>query len=437
MPTATILGDTYQTVIMPDGKEWMVSPFIYSGSGVDHSTPMLTATLGRMYTWDEAMALPLMDGWRNPSVAEWDAMLTASGYPLLGGDYPGAGAMKSTDPLAWNSPNTAAANAFGFMAVGGGYEAGGFASVGILANYWTSDSGTSPILARGIAFYHDNNHAEVAENYRTGYHWSVRLVRAPVPSVSHGFIFGGVGLDFGAPPERGYEPKITPSLTWDHLPSGLWVCMDDGAAFDAYDAEITVYVNTEAIAAWEVFYVAHKGDSLTYIAPDGVRPFGPHIPVGSTGVSVKLSAWANGGRVGVTADLWKITISMRYQGGYTPTPDTTVPAFFARKYASPTWYLPSVVHLTDDGRSAVTARGDETQSCQVVVDNLDEAGSAAAVNWALYTRGSSFTYAPPASLLPFGGTKTLDHYTVRLLSWTVQKPNPRRWDMTFDLGLET
>lgn len=255
-------------------------------------------------------------------------------------------------------------------------------------------------------------------------------------SVYHGFTSGFSEVDFGVAPERGYEPKISPSLEWQRLPSGLWRAIDDGAEYDAHDADITVYVNSTTLSSWEAFYHNKRADAVTYIAPDGVRPFGPHVAVGALGVAVKFTGWKNGGKVGITADLWALTVSMRLQQGYTPTAPTGVPACLSKKYASPEWSAASVVHQTDDGRTAITSRSPEAQTCTVIVDAMNAAAAAEAVNWALYTRGSSFTYSPPSGLYPFGPSKGNGPFTARLISWTIQKPNPRRWDMTFTLARE-
>lgn len=253
---------------------------------------------------------------------------------------------------------------------------------------------------------------------------------------THKFVNALSEVVFGVAPERGYEPKITPSLTWQFLPSGLYRCLDDGATYDAHDAKITVYVTSAVLSDWETFYAAKKAVTVTYIAPDGVLPFGPHIPIGDVGVPVQITEWSNGGRVGITANLWQLDISMRLQAGYTPSVPAGVPALFGKKYAAPTWVLPSVVHLTDDGRSAITRRVPESQTCQVVADNFDATTAASIVNWALYTRGSSFTYTPPSNLYPFGPSKGNGPFTVRLIDWTIQKPTPQRWDFTFTLARE-
>jgi hypothetical protein len=254
--------------------------------------------------------------------------------------------------------------------------------------------------------------------------------------ITHKFVSGVDEVVFGVAPERGYEPKIAPSLEWQFLPSGVYRCLDDGATYDAHDAQITIYVTSTVLAAWEAFYVLKGKQVVTYVAPDGVLPFGPHIPIGDTGVDIEITDWADRGRVGITADLWQLDISMRLQESYTPTIPAGVPALFGKKYAAPTWTLPSIVHLTDDGRSAVTSRTPESQTCQVVADNFDATTAASIVNWALYARGSSFTYAPPAGLYPFGPSIGDGPFTARLIAWTIQKPTPQRWDFTFTLARE-
>ena len=254
--------------------------------------------------------------------------------------------------------------------------------------------------------------------------------------MAHKLKSGMSEIDFIVPPERGYEPKISPSLEWQKLPSGIYKAIDDGAEYDAHDADITLYVSSSVLSNWENFYRSKKDATITYYAPDGVLPFGPHIPVGATGVPVKITSWKNGGKVGITANLWRLDISMRLQQGYTPTVPAGVPALFGKKYAAPTWDVASVVHMTDDGRSTVTPRSPESQTCQVVADNFDASTAASIINWCLYTRGSSFTYTPPVGLYPFGPSKGDGPFTVRLIDWTVQKPTPRRWDFTFTLARE-
>ena len=254
--------------------------------------------------------------------------------------------------------------------------------------------------------------------------------------MAHKLVSGLSEVDFIVPPERGYEPVITPSLSWQRLPSGLWRAIDDGAAYDAHDASITVYVTGAVLSAFETFYHNKKDVAITYLAPDGVLPFGPHIPIGATGVSVKFSSKPNGTKIAAKADCWKLDIGFRLQSGYTPSVPAGVPALFAHKYAQPTWDVASIVHMTDDGRSAVTRRSPESQTCSVVCDNLDATTAASVVNWCLYTRGASFSYTPATGLYPFGPSNGNGPFTARLVAWTIQKPNPRRWDMTFTLARE-
>jgi hypothetical protein len=257
-------------------------------------------------------------------------------------------------------------------------------------------------------------------------------VRLVADKPIHGFI----GMDFGVGPEWGYEPKIAPSLTWTKTASGLWRCLDDGAAFDAYDAEITVKVSGAVHATWESFIAANRGTTVTYFAPAGVRPFGPHIDC-TNGVQVVIGdGWSTDWRVGVTANCYTLHIPMRYVGGYTPTL-ATIPAVVARKYPTPTWFYPTKVHATEAGTATAAPRDIETQTTQIIIDNLDQTAAAAMVNWCLYQRGASFTYTPTANTFPFGVAAGNGPFTVRLIGWSSQKPRPNRWDMTIDLARES
>lgn len=426
MPTASILGKSYQTKIF-GGIEWMMTALDDSSSGTETS---IGDASGRLYSSAEIAALinAIGDGWRLPTSTEWN---TAGGGPTLADCMP---KMKEVGTAHWTAPNTGAQELYGFKLLPFGlvFSSGGWATnQGLDCAVLFSDPPGSPGEPDNTIT--TNYAGDTAVNFLASA--SAYLVRT-APNSFHMFTSGLSEIDLVFPPERGYEPKISPSLEWQRLTSGLWRAIDDGAVYDAHDAEIVVYVTGATLSEWETFYHNKRSAEITYIAPDGVLPFGPHIPIGISGVPVKITGWKNGGKVGITADLWKLTISMRLQQGYTPTEPDGVPTFLSAKYASPEWSVASVVHQTDDGRTTVTSRSPESQTCTVIVDALTAAAASSAVNWALYTRGSSFVYSPPAGLYPFGPSKGSGPFTVRLIGWTIQKPNPRRWDMTFVLAKE-
>lgn len=450
MGTTTILGDTYSTVIMPDGKEWMAENLRW-----------ITIGIGNWWKWnpsndgdgiyyktsdiDVIIAALAASGWRIPTYSDMQALASAVNGPH------GLRSVVSTS-AKWVT-NAYATNTTGFsLEPSGRYDS---SYPAWRAPKWYSGDPDGVQSSPIHEFYHRLNPSNPPP-YDTGYtvtqinqdgsgdfpdtfglggypvpsanKYSVRLVR---DVVTHGF----PDCDFGVGPEWGYEPKITPSLTWTQTASGLWRCLDDGAAFDAYDAEITVKVTTSALAAWEAFIVANRGAETTYTAPAGVRPFGPHIDC-SSGVQVVIGdAWKEEGRVGIKADCWTLHIPMRYVGGYTPT-NASDPAILGKKYPTPTWYYPTKVHATEAGGATAAPRAAETQTTQIIVDNLDQTAAEAFANWCLYQRGTSFAYSPAAGAYPFGPAAGDGPFTVRLIGWTCQKPRPNRWDMTVDLARE-
>lgn len=256
------------------------------------------------------------------------------------------------------------------------------------------------------------------------------------PGSGSGFASGEIIADLINAPERGYQPVITPSLTWNQLPSGVWRCLDDGAEFDAHDVDLTYLVSTAALHSWEFFISENRGAETTLYVPAGVQPFGPHIDA-SAGLPVVIgNAWKEAGRIGTKADCWTLHIPLRLQSAYTPTLPSGVPPWLGRKYATPDWSYPTIIHGTEAGRSVGVARGPEAQTTTITVDNLNTATAAEAVNWALHTRGSSFTYTPVAGMYPFGPAIGDVPFTCRLIEWSIQKPRPNRWDMQITLARE-
>lgn len=80
MPTATILGTTYQTVIMPDGKEWMAEHLKdATAGGAWYGGNVANAYLGRHYNSTEVSAMSYPGGWRVPTKADMDGLGAATG----------------------------------------------------------------------------------------------------------------------------------------------------------------------------------------------------------------------------------------------------------------------------------------------------------------------------------------------------------------------
>lgn len=93
MPTATILGTTYQTVIMPDGKEWMSENLCWTGAGSWYGDGAVNDGDGRYYNHAGIGTLIAElaangDGWRVPLYADTEALFSACDEPLgPGGAY--------------------------------------------------------------------------------------------------------------------------------------------------------------------------------------------------------------------------------------------------------------------------------------------------------------------------------------------------------------
>lgn len=440
MGTATILGTEYQTVTTPDGRTWMAENLNWAGAGT-------VGDYGRLYTYAAVSGVNFGD-WRLPTPNEMSAMVESLPECAWGvlGPYVSLGPEALKCVGLWTP--TAGDNSSGMNIKPDGYYKGTRISAGIEggflctlldeSNYWIYNGG---VIGEPAILWMAGNSPYIERDglamvYGLSYGYSVRLIYDPVP-LAHEFRDASTEdiCSFSSAPERGYEPKITPSITWNELPSGLYRALDDGSQYDAFDADITVYVTTEELSTWETFYLSHKAVSVRYRVNAGVYPFGPHIPCTDDYVSVQVIDWQNLGKVGTVADLWQLNISMRLQDSYTVTTPAGVPALFGEKYASPTWVIRSVPHLTDDGKSSISIRNQgATQTCQVIADNFTTTEAASIVNWCLFTRGASFTYSPAPGLDPFGASLGDGPFTVRLLEWTVQKPNPSRWDFTFTLS---
>ena len=89
MPTAVIAGKTYNTVIMPDGNEWMAEYLQDPAPGGQwFANDPAKAYLGRWYPRAIAESLAYPGGWHIPTKAEWDNLKevtgsTSYGYPLF------------------------------------------------------------------------------------------------------------------------------------------------------------------------------------------------------------------------------------------------------------------------------------------------------------------------------------------------------------------
>lgn len=115
----------------------------YPGSKVYDDDEANRAIYGGLYTWDQVMAEDFVpDGWRVPTEADVDALLTYLGGALIAG-----GKMKEPALDHWLTPNTGADDSSGFKGLGGGKYAGAFDLLQEMGLFWIQEEEQSFILA--------------------------------------------------------------------------------------------------------------------------------------------------------------------------------------------------------------------------------------------------------------------------------------------------
>lgn len=190
----SILGRSYPTIVAPGGLEWMAVNLGAYGTGprypADHVTnPTLRATLdkyGALYLYKEALTLPLLGGWRLPTVEEFSALVALCASPRelkssTTGDL-------SDGRIVWQAPNTGAAGAFGVNLHAAGYY---------ISEYWQSNvsqEGTL-LLSDGSAYYLGYTGGYGPVPYDATKRRSIRLVRpslyVPAQSGTHDILLDG------------------------------------------------------------------------------------------------------------------------------------------------------------------------------------------------------------------------------------------------------
>ena len=80
MGTTTILGRTYQTVVLPNETEWIKGHLLNSSGG------------DVIVTWDAAMSLvSSISGWRMPSQSDFGSLISSVGGTSVAGAKPVSG----------------------------------------------------------------------------------------------------------------------------------------------------------------------------------------------------------------------------------------------------------------------------------------------------------------------------------------------------------
>jgi uncharacterized protein (TIGR02145 family) len=262
--TASILGTTYNTVILPDGKEWMATNLKWTGAGQWWSNAGSDDGDGRYYTANEAwttLATALVGSdWRAPTLAEFTAMMEAAGGASLAG-----GRLKSTGTTLWNAPNTGSSNIYGFSLIGSGrYWVGAWDYKRSIVKLWLSADFSV------TAYYGSDVNAQTlwtgADPAYTGGRLPIRLVRDYTPTSEHMY--------------RSFDGGITWSPVPGVLPAQSVVAERSGRLFTAgigtgMRSDNGVDWSTISVdsASWRKLALLERHDKIIGIANLGLNRF--------------------------------------------------------------------------------------------------------------------------------------------------------------------
>jgi uncharacterized protein (TIGR02145 family) len=133
-------------------ENWKVA---YPGSKVYDDDEDNRSVFGGLYTWHQAMSADFCpDGYRVPTEADIDALLTYLGGAMLAG-----GKMKEPGVVNWDDPNTDADDSSGFKARGGGKYDSAFDLIREMGYFWIADEAeplppvpTAPLYVTATSF---------------------------------------------------------------------------------------------------------------------------------------------------------------------------------------------------------------------------------------------------------------------------------------------
>jgi uncharacterized protein (TIGR02145 family) len=158
----------YHTIIMPDGKEWMIDNLNYKTGNcwAYNNDESNRQKYGLLYDWKMAMkACP--SGWRLPDNDEWDELISAVG---------GNAGKKLKSQTGWNLGGNGT-DKYGFSALPGGYRFyydDNFYDAGNVGGWWSATE-----YRNGNAYYRDMgyNIDHVYEDWGKDNGYSVRCLR--------------------------------------------------------------------------------------------------------------------------------------------------------------------------------------------------------------------------------------------------------------------
>ena len=190
--SALIIDTTYQTLIMPDGREWLSENFRWSGAGALYTGDLSGDVYGRLYNYavdGSAVEDALPTGWRWPSEDDYVTLFAALGASWVTDRWAFIGReMKESGTAYWAAGNTGT-NTSGFGLRGAGRIGSGTST----ARTFNADMVTSTVVfttaLREVTFQFKSTGAPYEDAARrtlnnpvSALKGSLRLVRDVVPT---------------------------------------------------------------------------------------------------------------------------------------------------------------------------------------------------------------------------------------------------------------
>jgi uncharacterized protein (TIGR02145 family) len=420
MGTATILGTTYQTVVI-DGKEWLAENLVWTGSGEWWNDAAANDGDGRYYSEGElpAISAALADGWRIALLADWRGLIA-----FLGGASVAGGKLKATGTTYWDSPNTGATNEVGFNLRGSGlYQSGGpgWQYKKNSSFHWSGDQEiNTPTVGRFTCYvYARYNEAIFAVGDTSNpaqYRFPIRLVRTPPPPPPP-----------PPSPAESVQVEYDIAIEWTEAADGTPIAYDDGAVYDSIRSTLTLRLQPSELAALES---AWEGDRLWTVYGTGFL-LGPTIDH-TAGVQVRLESFQVDGPSDSSMSLFDVTVTVMYGPMASPSAGSLalvmsrgVP-YHSTRPGSRAW-------LTDGGGSDVALYGGRsTRSTVWYSNNLSTAQAADVVNALRTLRGSSMTWTATGLSRPFG-LEEGQTSTVWIPRWRILRGSNLTWDVEMEV----